>query len=71
MLDPFNRPAKRDLVTCGSGFDRVLADTQDVVASDCEKVAVGLADARKLNQRLENSGFFDDLFGGLAPFPTG
>ena len=27
-----------DIVTCGSGFDRVVADTKDVVASDCEKV---------------------------------
>jgi Ca2+-binding RTX toxin-like protein len=27
-----------DIVTCGSGFDRVVADTKDVVAPDCEKV---------------------------------
>jgi Ca2+-binding RTX toxin-like protein len=29
-----------DIVTCGSGFDRVLADTKDVVAPDCEKVVL-------------------------------
>ena len=36
-----NTPAANDLVVCGSGFDRVLADRKDVVANDCEKVAVG------------------------------
>jgi Ca2+-binding RTX toxin-like protein len=69
VLDPFNKPPHRDYVTCGSGFDRVLADTKDVVAPDCEKVAVGLTAARKLNQQLEESGFFDRIFGGLAPDP--
>jgi Ca2+-binding RTX toxin-like protein len=29
-----------DIVTCGSGFDRVVADTKDVVAPDCEKVVL-------------------------------
>jgi Ca2+-binding RTX toxin-like protein len=29
-----------DIVTCGSGFDRVHADTKDVVAPDCEKVVL-------------------------------
>jgi Ca2+-binding RTX toxin-like protein len=71
VLDPFNKPAKRDSVTCGGGFDRVLADTEDVVAPDCEKVAVGLAAARELNQQLEDSGFFENLFEGLAPPPIG
>ena len=70
-LDPFNKPAKRDFVTCGSGFDRVLADTEDVVAPDCEKVAVGLAAASELNQQLEESGFFERIFEGLAPSPIG
>ncbi len=69
VLDPFNKPPHRDYVTCGSGFDRVLADTKDVVAADCEKVAVGLAAARNLNQQLEELGFFDTIFGGLAPDP--
>jgi Ca2+-binding RTX toxin-like protein len=34
------RAAAPDIVTCGSGFDRVLADTKDVVAPDCEKVVL-------------------------------
>ncbi len=71
VIDPFNRPAKRDVVTCGGGFDRVLADRADVVAPDCEKVAVGLAAAEALDQRIEESGFYDRIFEGLAPSPVG
>ena len=32
--------SERDLVVCGSGFDRVAANSKDVVAPDCEKVVV-------------------------------
>jgi hypothetical protein len=34
------RAAAPDIVTCGSGFDRVHADTKDVVAPDCEEVVL-------------------------------
>ena len=34
------KAAAPDIVTCGSGFDRVVADTKDVVAPDCEKVVL-------------------------------
>jgi len=71
VLDPFNKPAKMDLLTCGRGFDRVLADTEDVVAPDCEKVAVGLAAAQELDQQLDDLGFYKNLFEGLAPFAIG
>jgi Ca2+-binding RTX toxin-like protein len=71
VLDLINKPANRDVVTCGGGFDRVLADRADVVAPDCEKVAVGLAAAKELNQQIEESGFYDRIFEGLAPFPGG
>ena len=71
VLNPFNKPANRGVVTCGRGFDRVLADRADVVALDCEKVAVGLAAAKELNQQIEESGFYDRIFEGLAPFPGG
>ena len=71
VIDPFNKPTKRDVVTCGGGFDRVLADRADVVARDCEKVAVGLAAAKELDQQIEESGFYDRIFEGLAPFPGG
>jgi len=33
----FNRPAARDLVDCGNGFDRVVADSRDVLAG-CNRV---------------------------------
>jgi Ca2+-binding RTX toxin-like protein len=71
VIDPFNKPTKRDVVTCGGGFDRVLADRADVVAPDCEKVAVGLAAGNELDQQIEESGFYDRISEGLAPFPGG
>jgi hypothetical protein len=33
-------PAFKDVVSCGGGFDRVMADRKDVVADDCERVRV-------------------------------
>jgi len=71
VLDAASKPAGRGLLTCGRGFDRALADTEDVVAPDCEKVAVGPAAVRELQQQLEDSGYFDRLIEGLAPFPPG
>ena len=65
----FNESSKRDVVTCGGGFDRVLADRADMVAPDCERVARGHAAVEQLNQRIEESGFYDRLSEGLAPFP--
>lgn len=35
-----NLPAVRDVITCGPGFDRVYADARDLIASDCELIAV-------------------------------
>ncbi len=54
-------------MTCGSGFDRLTADRKDVVAPDCEKVAVGPAAIEELHEELVDSGFFEHLFGGLPP----
>ncbi len=64
-----SEPAFKDVVTCGSGFDRVAADTKDVVAPDCEKVAVGPAAIEELHEELVDSGFFENFFGGLPPDP--
>jgi Ca2+-binding RTX toxin-like protein len=69
LLDAINLPAKRNMLSCGRGFDRVFADSEDAIAPDCEKVAVGPAAAEKLNQQLANAGFFARFFNGLAPFP--
>ncbi len=65
-----NRPATRDIVTCGGGFDRVAADTEDEVAPDCEEVDTGPTAGEDLFEQLEELGFFE-IFEGLAPFPQG
>jgi RTX calcium-binding nonapeptide repeat (4 copies) len=39
-----HRPAFKDVVVCGEGLDRVLADRKDVVAGDCDRVYFGLSD---------------------------
>ena len=58
-----NRPAAKDIVTCGDGFDRVLADRKDVVADDCERVLFGLTDS-EFYETIPQS-----FFEGLAPPP--
>ena len=60
-----NKPTNKDIVVCGSGFDRVLVDSKDVVASDCEQVSRNLSDQE----------FFETVpqsfFEGLEPPPPG
>jgi hypothetical protein len=34
-------PRGKDFLSCGSGFDRVIADRTDVIADDCERVFFG------------------------------
>jgi len=60
VIDVFNKPAGKDVVTCGGGFDRVLADRADVVAPDCERVFVG---ERKIDAFFESipQSFFEGL----------
>ena len=40
VIDVMHYRSAQDQVVCGSGFDRVAANSNDVVASDCEKVVV-------------------------------
>jgi Ca2+-binding RTX toxin-like protein len=40
VIDVVHYRSASDRVVCGSGFDRVIADSNDVVAPDCEKVVV-------------------------------
>jgi Ca2+-binding RTX toxin-like protein len=65
VFDAENRPAARDVVVCGEGFDRVLADSKDEVTPDCERVLFGLS----------TEEFFETVpqsfFEGLAPIPVG
>ena len=60
-----NRPAFKDRVACGAGFDGVLADREDVVAPDCEKVLIGGPDA--LLELFESIP--ERFFEGLPPPP--
>ncbi len=39
-IDVMHYRSARDRVVCGGGFDRVAADSKDVVAPDCEEVVV-------------------------------
>jgi hypothetical protein len=59
----FNRPAAKDLVNCDRGFDRVEADSQDVL-EDCNGSGV-----RRINriewQSPNNSGLRRSLFSWL------
>ena len=64
FLDPFNAPANRDMVSCGAGFDRVLADRKDSVAKDCEKVFVGRDFGEEFEESIPRS-----FFRGLPPNP--
>jgi Ca2+-binding RTX toxin-like protein len=65
VIPAINSPAFGDLVTCGSGFDRVLADRKDIVASDCERVFVGLSAEGAFFQSIPLS-----FFQGLPPIPS-
>jgi Ca2+-binding RTX toxin-like protein len=64
-------PPFKDVASCGGGFDRVLADTKDVVAPDCERVRVVRGSGAEVTQ--QEQAFFEAIpesfFRGLAPFP--
>jgi Ca2+-binding RTX toxin-like protein len=61
-----NRPAFEDKVTCGGGFDRVIADRKDVVAPDCERVVIGLASFEEFFNSIPES-FFEGLHPQFSP----
>jgi hypothetical protein len=60
VIDVFNRPAGKDVVACGGGSDRVLADRADVVAPDCERVFVGERNAEAFYKSIPGS-FWEGL----------
>ena len=51
---------RRDAVTCGNGFDRVLADRKDVVTPNCERVFFGERKAEAFLESVPQS-FFEGL----------
>jgi Ca2+-binding RTX toxin-like protein len=64
------KASAEDIVTCGSGFDRVHADTKDVVAPDCEEVVLFRGgSASEFSDQLDE--FFAEVppsfFEGLQP----
>ena len=71
-----NVPAAKDRVSCGRGFDRVIADRKDVVAADCEKVRVVRGSLEEVFE--QEAAFFEAVppavtrfFGPWDPFfPT-
>jgi Ca2+-binding RTX toxin-like protein len=81
LLVADNVPAVRDIVSCGGGFDWVLADRKDVVAEDCEKVLVVHGSKKEVLKQEDTfykslppatREFFDTFFDEqLAPFPNG
>jgi hypothetical protein len=66
-----NVPAAKDMVTCGGGFDRVLADSEDVVAPNCEEVRIVQGTLEEVLEQEEE--FFASIppsfFEGLPPPP--
>jgi hypothetical protein len=65
-------PAFEDLVLCGPGFDRVLADRRDVVTpADCEKVQIVQGSRKQVlqQQRRFLASIPQSFFEGLPPIP--
>jgi hypothetical protein len=60
VIDVFNGPAGKDVVTCGGGLDRVLADRVDAVAPDCEKVFIGRGSSEAFIESIPQS-FWEGL----------
>ena len=56
------QPGAKDIVPCGGGFDRVFAESIDVVASDCERVADRLSEYGALGDSIP-----DSFWEGLPP----
>ena len=48
-----NVPAAKDIATCGGGFDRILADREDLVAPDCERVRIVHGSREEVKQQEE------------------
>src|SRR5688572_13090039 len=64
-----NAPAAKDIVTCGGGFDRVLADRKDLVASDCDRVRIVHGSREEVMQQEEEfiASIPQSFFEGLPP----
>ena len=72
VIDVSHRPAVKDVVVCGDGFDRVLADRKDTVARDCERVKIVRGSREEVLAQVV--AFFESIpqsfFQGLPPDPS-
>lgn len=72
VIDVSHRPAVKDVVVCGKGLDRVLADRKDTVTRDCERVKVARGSREEVLEQGE--AFFESIpgrfFRGLPPPPS-
>jgi Ca2+-binding RTX toxin-like protein len=64
-----NVPAAQDIVTCGGGFDWVLADSKDLVSPDCERVRIVHGSREEVLQQEEEflASIPPSFFEGLQP----
>jgi hypothetical protein len=73
-IDVLHYRSARDRVVCGGGFDRVAADSKDVVAPDCEKVVVfrggTLSEYFDVLDAFYEESIPPDFYEGLPPCPT-
>ena len=53
-------PVGKDVLSCGRGFDRVIADRTDVIADDCERVFFGRRNIEAFFEDIPNS-FWEGL----------
>jgi len=72
VIDVWHKPAEvRDVVACGSGSDRVIADSTTLVAGDCEEVVVVRGSLEDIFE--QSDAFYADIppsfFEGLPPPP--
>ena len=70
VIDVWHKPAAvQDVVTCGSGFDRVIADRASLVAPDCEKVVVVHGSLEDMFDQAEAfiQSIPESFFEGLSP----
>ncbi len=62
-------PAAKDVVVCGDGLDRVLADRKDTVAKDCERVKIVSGSREEIFEQFD--AFIESIpqsfFEGLNP----
>ena len=61
-----NVPARKDIVSCGGGFDRVIADRKDVVGGDCERVRVVHGTEEEVIQ--QEAAFFETVPPAVTEF---